>query len=258
MTADAEQLPHPLACGEPRTAGEWDHPTQRPDDLSRAVTGSTVDGRPRPQPRPAPSDASAAGQEGINPTGTDGVAAAWHNKLMRDHWAYIRRRIAHQVRHHADSEDIAQKVFLTAWIARDQLGHEFDLAWLLVAARHQVSNFRRWRGHRIRPGGGPEELPASDPRMNTGEPDSVEALLARLYLHQLYAHLAPRHAAILHAMYLLDLSTSDTAERLRIPPASVSRLKRRALAAARETAAALTTPPPTRTQRRAQRTHHDR
>lgn len=132
---------------------------------------------------------------------------------------------------HADAEDVAQRVFVSAWQSR----HTYDPArirlpgWLVGIARHRIADVHEQRARQQRS----DRVYATN--IDKGERDATEDVADRILVAGELEKLEPVPQAVMHLAFFDDLTHSQIAETLGLPLGTVKSHIRRSLARIRKT-----------------------
>ena len=179
--------------------------------------------------------------EGKHPVRIEGISETTDADLVIEVVAGDAAAFAHLVRRHApipkrmavfwgagaDSDDVVQEAFVKAYAALPRFRSDGEFRpWLLCIVRNEIRNLFRGRSRRA----AREEmarslldLPTSDPEdaaLNSGRREELLAGIRRLAV--------PLREVVI-CRYLMELSESETAVALRIPPGTVKSRLHRAL-----------------------------
>jgi len=153
-----------------------------------------------------------------------GQEAAWEEIVRHHHEAVF--RLAYLIAGDAaDAEDVAQSVFIRAYLKLDQYDDSRPLRpWLLGITANQARNKRRSIGRYWHMVG--RFLDAHQAETVTEPPaDPADAAL----LWQAVRRLPEASRSVIYLRYFLDLSEAETAEALNIAPGTVKSRAHRAL-----------------------------
>ena len=126
------------------------------------------------------------------------------------------------------ADDVTQETFLRAWRHADILTADDHRVrgWLLTVARNIVIDIRR--AAKVRP------REVSDIGVVATSPDHADRVDTALLVHDALAALPPHQREVLHQLFLVDRSPTDTAAAMGIPVGTVKSRTHYALRALRQ------------------------